>query len=47
MDCVLILFGRPLQNPIKIDPELQGPAPSWDCSLKVNRLKFIFIFKKE
>ena len=36
MDCVLILFGRPLRNPIKIDPELQGAEPSWDCSLRVN-----------
>jgi len=35
MDCALILFGRPLKNPIKIDPELQGPEPSWDSSLKV------------
>jgi hypothetical protein len=35
MDCVLILFGRPLKNPIKIDFELQGPEPSWESSLKV------------
>ncbi len=35
MDCVLILFGRPLKNPIRIDPELQGPEPSWDSSLRV------------
>jgi hypothetical protein len=35
MDCVLILFGRPLKNPIKIDAELQGPEPSWENSLKV------------
>ncbi|UJR23298.1 hypothetical protein I4U23_026313 [Adineta vaga] len=35
MDCVLILFGSSLKNPIKIDPELQGPEPSWDCSLKM------------
>jgi hypothetical protein len=35
MDCVLILFGRPLKTPIRIDPELQGPEPSWDNSLKV------------
>jgi hypothetical protein len=35
MDCVLIFFGRPLKNPIRIDPELQGPEPSWDSSLKV------------
>jgi hypothetical protein len=41
MDCVLIFFGRPLKNPIRIDPELQGPEPSWDSSLKV-----WIIFKK-
>jgi hypothetical protein len=35
MDCVLILFGRPLKSPIRIDPELQGPEPSWDSSLRV------------
>ncbi|CAF3405686.1 unnamed protein product [Rotaria sp. Silwood1] len=35
MDCVLILFGRPLINPIIIDNELQGPASSWDISLRV------------
>ena len=35
MDCVLILFGRPLKNPIRIDPELQGAEPSWDSSLRV------------
>ncbi|CAF0880138.1 unnamed protein product [Rotaria sordida] len=35
MDCVLILFGRPLRNPLKIDPELQGPEPSWESSLKL------------
>ncbi|CAF4112437.1 unnamed protein product [Rotaria socialis] len=35
MDCVLILFGRPLKSPIKIDAELQGPEPSWESSLKL------------
>ena len=35
MDCILILFGRPLKNPIRIDPELQGPEPSWASSLRV------------
>ncbi len=35
MDCVLILFGRPLRNPIRMDSEFQGPEPSWDSSLKV------------
>ncbi|CAF0837526.1 unnamed protein product [Adineta steineri] len=35
MDCVLVLFGRPLKNPIKIDPELQGAEPSWESSLKL------------
>lgn len=35
MDCALILFGRPLKNPIRIDPELQGPEPSWESSLRV------------
>ncbi len=35
MDCVLILFGLPLRNPIRIDPELQGPEPSWESSLRV------------
>ncbi|CAF0809445.1 unnamed protein product [Rotaria sordida] len=35
MDCVLILFGRPLINPINIDNELQGPTPNWDMSLRI------------
>ena len=36
MDCVLILFGRPLKSPIQIDPDSQQPEPSWDNSLKVH-----------
>lgn len=39
MDCVLILFGRPLKT-IKIDPELQGPEPSWESSLRVKHQLF-------
>ncbi|CAF3729197.1 unnamed protein product [Adineta steineri] len=35
MDCVLILFGRSLKNPIRFDPELQGAEPSWESSLKM------------
>ncbi len=45
MDCVLILFGRPLKNPIKIDFELQGPEPSWENSLKV-QIKIDFFFQE-
>lgn len=40
MDCVLILFGRPMKNPIRFDPEIQGAEPSWESSLKVNRIVF-------
>ncbi|CAF0729412.1 unnamed protein product, partial [Didymodactylos carnosus] len=35
MDCVLILFGRPLTNPIKFDRETESLEPSWDSSLKL------------
>ena len=35
MDCVLILFGRPLRTPIRIDPTTQQPEPSWESSLRV------------
>ena len=45
MDCVLILFGRPLKNPIKIDAALQGPEPSWESSLKVCIMS-TFVFHK-
>ena len=41
MDCVLILFGKPLRNPVKIDPDSKQPEPSWESSLKVRRSNLV------
>ncbi|CAF0723345.1 unnamed protein product [Didymodactylos carnosus] len=34
MDCVLILFVRPLTNPIRFDKETESLEPSWESSLR-------------
>jgi hypothetical protein len=41
MDCVLILFGRPLRNPVRIDPDSKQPEPSWENSLKVRQADLV------